>query len=161
MPAGWSQPNGKGGRVRPSHLLTPTTPDISHTWQAMHAEYDGGPMDGFYTTNGSTAIGYYDRRDLPFYYSLFEQFTLCANYFCSVLGPTYPNRYYQAAGTSGGITTNGVYGTGIFDHPMILDLLEDKGISWKVYDLGRPGASRAWTSTRLRRSSTGCACSSS
>jgi phospholipase C len=135
VPAGWSQPDGSGGRVQPSHLTTPSTPDISHTWRALHAEWNGGRMDGFYTTDGANAIGYYDGSDLPFYYSLFEQFSLCANYFCSVMGPTYPNRYYQAAATSGGITTNSVYGTGIFDHPMILDLLEDKGISWKVYDL--------------------------
>ena len=58
------------------------------------------------------------------------------NYFCSVLGPTYPNRFYLASGTSGGITTNGIWGFGVLDWPCILDLLEDAGISWKVYNLG-------------------------
>jgi hypothetical protein len=33
-----------------------------------------------------------------------------------MLGPTWPNRFYLAAGTSGGITTNGVWGYGIFEH---------------------------------------------
>ena len=58
------------------------------------------------------------------------------NYFCSVLGPTYPNRFYLAAGTSGGITTNSVYGYGVFDYPIILDLLEAAGVSWKIYNIG-------------------------
>ena len=32
-----------------------------------------------------------------------------------VLGPTWPNRFYLMSGTSGGITTNGHWGYGIFD----------------------------------------------
>jgi phospholipase C len=52
------------------------------------------------------------------------------------LGPTYPNRFYLVGGTSGGITTNGIYGYGVLDYPIILDLLEDAGVSWKVYNIG-------------------------
>ena len=40
------------------------------------------------------------------------------------------------SGTSGGITTNGVYGYGVFDYPIILDLLEAVGITWKIYNTG-------------------------
>ncbi len=76
------------------------------------------------------------KAELPYYYSLFDDFTLCGNYFCSVLGPTWPNRFYLAAGTSGGITTNGVWGYGVFDYPIILDLLEAAGVTWKVYNIG-------------------------
>jgi phospholipase C len=53
------------------------------------------------------------------------------------MGPTYPNRFYLAGATSGGITTNGVYGYGVLDYPIILDLLDAAGVSWKVYDLGQ------------------------
>ena len=84
-------------------------------------------MDGFYTNAGIWAMGYYTAEELPFYYSLFDEFTLCANFFCSLLGPTWPNRFYLAAGTSGGITTNGLWGYGIFDYPIILDLLDAAG----------------------------------
>jgi phospholipase C len=80
-------------------------------------------------------MGYYTANELPFYYSLFDEFTLCGNYFCSLLGPTWPNRFYFAAGTSGGITTNGLWGYGIFDYPIILDLLDAAGVSWKVYNI--------------------------
>jgi phospholipase C len=134
VPAGYALPDGNGGLVTPYHFASLTTPDIGHSWQAMHAEYNGGKMDGFYTTDGINCLGYYTQQDLPFYYSLFSNFTLCGNYFCSVLGPTYPNRFYLAAGTSGGITNNNDWGFGIFDYPIILDLLEDAGVSWKVYN---------------------------
>ncbi len=136
VPAGYTQPDGNGGTIAPYHFTSLTTPDIGHNWSATHAEYDGGAMDGFYTTDGIDCMGYYNAGDLPFYYGLHDSSTLCTNYFCSLLGPTWPNRFYTAAGTSGGITTNGVWGYGVFDYPIILDLLEDAHISWKVYNIG-------------------------
>jgi len=136
VPSGYSQPNGNGGSVQPFHFTSLSTPDIGHGWNATHSEYDAGKMDGFYTTNGINCMGYYLQADLPFYYSLFNDFTLCTNYFCSLMGPTWPNRFYLAAGTSGGITTNGIWGYGVFDYPIILDLLEAAGVSWKIYNIG-------------------------
>jgi Phosphoesterase family len=41
----------------------------------------------------------------------------------------------MAAATSGGITTNGVWGYGVFDYPIILDLLDAAGVTWKVYNV--------------------------
>lgn len=134
VPPGYSQPDGQGGSVAPYHFTSLSEPDIGHGWTAMHAEYDGGRMDGFYTADGIDCLGYYTGQDLPYYYSLFSSSTLCVNYFCSVMGPTWPNRFYLAAGTSGGITTNGVWGFGVFDYPIILDLLEAAGVSWKIYN---------------------------
>jgi phospholipase C len=135
VPAGYSQPDGSGGSVAPYHFSSLSTPDIGHGWNATHAEWDAGKMDGFYTTDGIWCMGYYTAQDLPFYYSLFQTSTLCANYFCSLLGPTWPNRFYLASATSGGITTNGVWGYGVLTYPMILDLLEAAGVSWKVYNI--------------------------
>jgi phospholipase C len=135
VPPGYSQPDGHGGSVAPYHFTSLSTPDIGHSWSAMHSEYDGGNMDGFYTTDGINCMGYYTQADLPFYYSLFDEFALCGNYFCSLMGPTWPNRFYLAAGTSGGITTNGVWGYGVFNYPIILDLLDAAGVTWKVYNV--------------------------
>ncbi len=135
VPPGYSQPDGQGETVIPHHFTSLSTPDIGHSWSAMHSEYDGGKMDGFYTTDGINCMGYYTQADLPFYYTLFDEFTLCANYFCSLMGPTWPNRFYLAAGTSGGITTNGVWGYGVFNYPIILDLLDAAGVTWKVYNV--------------------------
>ena len=144
-PPGYTQPDGAGGDHAPYELVAPTSPDPPHSWGAVHEQYDAGKMDGFYTSaqgalgDGNFAIPYYTAKELPFYYSLFGNSTLYANYFCSVLGPTWPNRYYLMSGTSGGITTNGQWGYGIFDSggwPIILDLLEDAGVSWKIYSIG-------------------------
>jgi phospholipase C len=98
-------------------------------------------MDGFFQSSGEVALGYYTARELPFYYSLFDDrdAALCANYFCSILGPTLPNRFYLMSGTSGGITNNGFWGFGIFDSgewPIILDLLDEAAVTWKIYNLG-------------------------
>ncbi len=136
VPAGYAQPDGHGGSVVPYEFTALSTPDVGHSWTAMHEAWDGGRMDGFYTTSGIDCLGYYTAAELPFYYSLFANFTLCANYFCSVMGPTWPNRFYLAAATSGGITTNGVWGYGVLDYPCILDLLEAAGVTWKVYNIG-------------------------
>jgi phospholipase C len=95
-------------------------------------------MDGFYTTNGKTAMGYYRSADLPYYYSLFSQFTLCANYFCGVLSETYPNRLVLYSGTSGGITTNNVNQNGSLNYPCILDLMSSHGITFKNYNFHCP-----------------------
>ena len=40
-------------------------------------------------------MGYYTREDIPFQFALAEAFTVCDHYFCSVLGPTGPNRLYM------------------------------------------------------------------
>ena len=135
-PGGFSQPDGVGGTVAPFHFDSLGTPDIPHDWSSVHDQWDTGAMDGFYTTDGISGLGYYTAADLPFYYSLHENSALAVNYFCSLLGPTWPNRFYHMAGTSGGITTNGVWGYGVFDYPMILDLLDAAGVTWKIYNIG-------------------------
>jgi phospholipase C len=140
--ASYSNPDANGVRHYPFEFTSLTTTDPPHDWGSVHAQVNGGAMDGFYKSaaaavgDGNAALGYYTAAELPFYYSLFDNSALCANYFCSVLGPTWPNRFYFAAGTSGGITTNGVWGYGVFDYPIILDLLDEAGITWKIYSLG-------------------------
>jgi phospholipase C len=138
-PPGYSQPDATGGRHAPYELTQLSTSDPSHGWASVHQQYDDGKMDGFFVSSGQVAIGYYTANELPFYYGLFENSGLCANYFCSLLGPTWPNRFYLMSGTSGGITNNGFWGYGIFDSggwPIILDLLDDAGVTWKIYNLG-------------------------
>ena len=53
--------------------------------------------------------------------ALAEEFVVCDNWFSSMPGPTWPNRFYLMSGTSGGITTNGQWGYGIFDSGTIHD----------------------------------------
>jgi phospholipase C len=147
-PAGYTQPDAVGVGHAPFELPALRSPDPPHGWRDVHDQWNGGRMDGFYknaalrTGSGEVAIPYYTERELPFYYSLFRDSGLCANYFCSLLGPTWPNRFYLMSGTSGGITTNGKWGYGIFDSgewPIILDLLDEGEVSWKIYYVGSDG----------------------
>lgn len=135
VPANYSQPDGKGGKVTPQHNFLPISNNPSHSWQSIHTEWDYGKMDGFYIANGSTALGYYNGSDLSYYYGLADHFTLCGNYFCSLLGPSTPNRISLMTATAGGNTTNTIARGGL-DWPTIVDLLDAYKVSWKCYNLG-------------------------
>lgn len=50
---------------------------------------------------GVTTMTYHTRKDLPFQYTLADAFTVCDNYYCSLLGPTDPNRYPMWSGWVG------------------------------------------------------------
>jgi phospholipase C len=88
-------------------------------------------------------MGYYKRSDLSFYYALADAFTICDHYFCSVIGPTDPNRLYSVsatldpAGSHGGpiLSTSssrvGRYGT--LSWTTMPEQLQARHISWKVY----------------------------
>ena len=135
IPANYSQPDGKGGTVTPQHNFLPISNNPSHSWQSIHSEWNLGKMDGFYTADGSTALGYYNGSDLSYYYGLADHFTLCGNYFCSLLGPSTPNRLALMTATAGGNTTNTI-ARGSLDWPTIVDLLDARKVSWKCYNLG-------------------------
>ena len=139
IPAGYTQPDGQGGTVAPFHFPNRTGNgfDPGHSWAQIHAEWDDGKMDGFYTTGGQNALGYYEQADLPYYYSLLPNAALCANYFCGMLSDTEPNRLVLYAGTSGGLTTNN-FSTGTLSYPCVLDLLSTHGISFKNYNFYCP-----------------------
>src|SRR5579863_9602290 len=64
MPANYSLPDGKGGRVKPYHFTSDMTGDIDHSWPTIHKEWNNGAMDGFYTADGKNSLGYYvgDRK---------------------------------------------------------------------------------------------------
>lgn len=135
IPDNWGQPDGAGGTVYPYHLDSQFNEDPSHGWNATHAKWNNGQLDGFYTADGDVALGYYDEREMGYYYSLADEFTLCVNYFYSLLGPTLPNRLYLYSGTSGGNTSNSIQ-AGTLTYPMILDLFAQHEISWKNYSTG-------------------------
>jgi phospholipase C len=88
-------------------------------------------------------MGYYTRADLSFYYALADAFTICDHYFCSVIGPTDPNRLYSMsawldpAGTQGGpiLTTSATRAErfGTLTWTTMPEQLQARGISWKVY----------------------------
>ena len=144
------------GVILPFHLDTSKanatcTHDITHDWVPQHQSWNNGAMDGFVSSrlaiNSNDAVlsmGYYTRADLPYYYALADAFTICDNYFCSVMGPTDPNRLYTMAasldpdGKSGGpilqtIVSNRTAIYGRLTYTTMPEQLQARGISWKVY----------------------------
>jgi phospholipase C len=114
--------------------------DPKHDWVSSRTAFNGGRNDGFLLSNPgmhqNEVMSYFGPDRIPFFHAMAREFTICDRWFSSVMGPTWPNRFYLAAGTSGGVTTNGVWGYGVLDYPCILDLLDAAGVTWKVYNIG-------------------------
>jgi phospholipase C len=110
--------------------------NVSQAWNATHQQMDGGKMDGFVNSVGSTQpMGYWTEETLPFAYSLARTFTLANRWFCSAPCQTYPNRRFLMAGTAyGNIATDS---ESLKDPPppngTIFDRLHAYGISWRNY----------------------------
>lgn len=145
-----------GGHLLPFHFDTTSggecINDITHEWVAQHKGWNGGAMDKFLQVrlddnglrDGPNTMGYYQRSDLPFYYALADAFTICDGYYCSLIGPTDPNRLYSMSATidpdgkAGGplletLVTNRPSELGKFSWTTYPEQLETGGISWKVY----------------------------
>ena len=145
--------------------------DITHAWVAQHQCWNGGAMDGWVRTHvaadgiagGPTTMGYFRRSDLGFLYSLADAFTVCDRYHCSVMGPTVPNRLYSMSAT---IDPDGHLGGGpVVDNPgsgvqlvsatadfhwkTMPEMLEDHGVSWKVYEVAGSQTTDALSDTVL------------
>jgi phospholipase C len=132
--------DGGAGDIEWFHDTAYCEEDTDHGWVASHRQWNGGKNDGFALTNASAndptghrALGYYDQTDLPFYYDLISTFATSDRYFCSVLGPTYPNRMYLYAGTSFGIVTTDTQVLAPPGVPNLFKTLSEKGVTWKEY----------------------------
>lgn len=144
-------PVNPAGYLLPFHLDTRTTsaqkiPSTSHAWEVQHDSWNGGKMDNWLPAHrkaeGAKApfvMGYHTRADIPFQFALAEAFTVCDEYYCSVMGPTWPNRMYWMTGTidpdgtHGGPVINNAKVRGGFRWTTYAERLQKAGISWKVY----------------------------
>ena len=140
----WRQPNGSGYLLpfRPTDDVGATfLPDPPHGWSDTHAAWNAGKYDRWIPNKGIVTMTYHTRKDLPYQYALADAFTICDNYFCSLLGPTDPNRYHMWTGWVGNdgagggpVITNAEAGYDWHTYP---ERLEQAGISWKIYqDIG-------------------------
>lgn len=159
--------------VEPFHMSTATTsaedtPGNNHDWVSQHLAWNNGQINGWLSKNapynpyfpsiglnpGSlmstsvqppTCMGYFTSDDIPAQFALAQSFTVCDNYFCSVFGPTAPNRLYVM---SGQIDPAGVAGGPVAGNPSgyppndncsfswvsYPEQLQEAGVSWAVYD---------------------------
>jgi phospholipase C len=129
--------------------------DPDHSWQGGRTELDGGKMDGFLRSQSDVfAIGYYEEGDVPFTPHAAKAFTTFDRFFCSLLGPTYPNREYMHAAQSYGKMDNslpaGSSGLG-FPDTTIFNALAQVGISGTYFYADLP-ISALWGTAGLGRS---------
>ena len=134
-----SLPDGRGGFVSPNWINATWTPDLPHSRAAMIEAYHNGSNDLFAVVAesrarglGNVSMGYYDRRQLGYYWSLAENYTIADRYFHSMLGPTIPNRLFSFAGTNDGLESNAIWLAPI-SAPTIFSQLQSRGISWRYY----------------------------
>jgi phospholipase C len=82
-------------------------------------------------------MAFYPRGFLPTLHRLAESFVVCDRWFCSVPGPTWPNRFFVHSGTSLGHVDmpEGIFDPGIhwYDQTTIYDVLEQSGTPWRIY----------------------------
>jgi len=126
----------KNGKTQHAFRM-PTTCQLSgqpaQDWLDSHAQYDHGKLDGFVESgSGPVSMGYWQKQDQPFYYSLASTFPIADRYFCSLLGQTFPNRRYLMAATSLGMV-NDTLPSGTPARGTIFDLLDAHHITWRNY----------------------------
>jgi phospholipase C len=82
-------------------------------------------------------------NQLPVMFQLAQEFAICDQWFSSIPGPTWPNRFFLLAASTGGldhspsapeiITATTVEGYR-FENGNIFDLLDDNCIEWKIFE---------------------------
>jgi phospholipase C len=86
----------------------------AHDWKSVHATFNGGRNDGFLAVNkgvhDAEVMSYLVREQVPYFHALADQFTVFDHWYASFLGPTWPNRFYLHATTSGGRRENAPMG---------------------------------------------------
>ncbi len=124
--------------VTPADGLWVLEPDPPHSHGACVDQFADGTNAGFVTTYQSRAreahllprvMSYFVREELPALYHLADHFTLCDRWHCSLLGPTWPNRFYSHAATSEGLWTNLIP----LATPTIYSAALAAGVSYGVY----------------------------
>lgn len=115
---------------------------LPHDWESGHDAINQGAMNRWTSAKGEQSMGYLTREDIPYQYALADAFTIGDAYFCSMAGPTSPNRLYLWTGTVGP-GRDGTTGPWIDNMPLpespvcdwttYAERLSDAGVSWRVY----------------------------
>lgn len=119
--------------------------DPSHGWTGGRAVRNGGACDRWLdpsTGNDELTLSTYDAADVPVWARLVRDYQAYDRWFCSLLGPTQPNRYYLHSAQSGGLKNNDLPPQIAQDHPewfhgwdwpTIWTLADTYGVSARYY----------------------------
>jgi len=171
----WLQTNAKGDTYGPFHLNVKDTKvawmgSLPHGWTDQTDAMNNGKYDKWLETKKARnktfadmplTMGYCDREDFPFYYSLADAFTVCDHNFCSSITGTHPNRHYWMTGTvrekNEPEAIAHLWNVNNYEYPTLNwttypERLQAAGIPWKVYQneitmgYGLKGEESAWLS---------------
>jgi len=152
----WLQTDEKGDRYGPFRLDIQGTNatwmgSLPHGWADQTDARNQGRYDRWLRVKRSgqkeysgmpLTLGYYDRRDIPFYYALADAFTVCDQHFCSSLTGTTPNRCHLWTGTirakpspdaPANVRNEECDLNTMQSWTTFPERLEALGISWKIY----------------------------
>jgi phospholipase C len=146
--------NSKGEIVPLTHPVTMRDLPGMNSWEAAHADWNGGKMDQFdhgealtgmwkdmekflhgpfvtYAPEGGLAEG-----PVQYYWQLAQSGVLCDRYFTSLMGESSPNHMYVLAGTSGGRITNEDLSTHLCKVRKPDGTIIDHPVHWTVDEIG-------------------------
>jgi len=152
----WLQKNDAGKTYIPFRLNIKDTNatwlgSLPHSWTDQVDARNQGKYDKWLLAKASDrkgfervplTLGYYNREDIPFYYSLADAFTVCDQNFCSSLTGTTPNRLYLWTGTirekqnalaQANVSNSDVNYDKEANWKTFPERLEENEISWKIY----------------------------
>jgi phospholipase C len=127
------------GCVKPFHLAKRPITDLGHSREVFQRQYRNGRLDGFVSAyrheglNGENAMGYYDDRDLPYYWNVADRYVLFDRFFTSAAAGSVWNHMYWVTGTPGNFKADLIPKGGFSHLPTIFDRLVEAGVSWKFY----------------------------
>jgi phospholipase C len=114
--------------------------DLDHSWEGTHQARNDGAWNRWIPAKTTETMGFFTREDIPWQYALADYYTICDQYFCSISGPTMPNRLFQWSGTVDPAGKNGGPATAnppdyvpVYSWTTYPERLHAAGISWKTY----------------------------
>ncbi|RCI06344.1 hypothetical protein CU098_013711, partial [Rhizopus stolonifer] len=109
----------------------------SNGWTANHNALSNGKNNNWPDGNSPNSMGYLNRTQIPFLYSLADEFTIADMYFQSVIGSTDPNRAVWVSGTNHGPPNNFVMEDNSqnirYEWQTYPEVLTAANVTWQVY----------------------------
>ncbi|HET6210754.1 MAG TPA: alkaline phosphatase family protein, partial [Jatrophihabitans sp.] len=146
--------------VKPYALHGQTPPYLGAGSVEINNQYDGGRMDGFVAAyqsegrDGTSTMGYYDRRDLGTYWDLADNYVLFDKFFSSTrLGTGADRSYWVSANRPPTATVQAARQAAYAQQATIFDRLQAAGVDWKFYVQGYNASQNYQTVTKDHPSS--------
>ncbi|WP_375210196.1 phosphocholine-specific phospholipase C [Hyphomonas jannaschiana] len=136
-------------------------PGTPHSFGDSQAAWNQGKFGSWPKYKNPYSMGYFKREDIPFQFALAEAFTICDAYHCSITTGTDPNRivFWSGSNHDPELRARGINGTEADSEPnnlrcwikgalpepgytyqgsalpwkTIPDVLEEGGVSWRIY----------------------------